>query len=78
MKEDKIPCFAILTDEPNELVAPYHDRMPVALANPEVWLDPATALDAVRPLALELYRVRPVSQALNYVREKSLEKIEAI
>ena len=40
-KGDKRPAFAILTDEPNELVASYHDRMPLALADDkvELWLD---------------------------------------
>src|SRR5688572_28235132 len=28
VKGDVVPSFAILTDEPNALVAPYHDRMP--------------------------------------------------
>jgi putative SOS response-associated peptidase YedK len=30
-------AFAILTDEPNELVASYHDRMPLALADDKSW-----------------------------------------
>src|SRR4051812_4931348 len=40
-KGDKRIAFAILTDEPNELVAPYHDRMPLALADDKVdtWLE---------------------------------------
>ena len=32
-KGDQRIAFAILTDEPNGLVAPYHDRMPLALAD---------------------------------------------
>lgn len=35
VKSDVMPSFAILTDEPNELVAPYHDRMPVVLDDVE-------------------------------------------
>jgi putative SOS response-associated peptidase YedK len=40
-KGDKRIAFAILTDEPNELVADYHDRMPLALADDKIlsWLD---------------------------------------
>jgi putative SOS response-associated peptidase YedK len=40
-KGDKRTAFAILTEEPNELVASYHDRMPLALADDKValWLD---------------------------------------
>src|SRR3954449_5476757 len=39
-KADRRIAFAILTDEPNELVASYHDRMPLALADDKVaaWL----------------------------------------
>ncbi len=39
---DSIETFAILTTEPNELLAPVHNRMPVVLAPKEVgtWLDP--------------------------------------
>jgi putative SOS response-associated peptidase YedK len=32
VKGETVPSFAILTDEPNELVAPYHDRMPIVLS----------------------------------------------
>ena len=35
VKGEEVPSFAILTDEPNELVAPYHDRMPVVLGDVE-------------------------------------------
>jgi putative SOS response-associated peptidase YedK len=40
-KGDKRAAFAILTEEPNDLVASYHDRMPLALADDKValWLD---------------------------------------
>jgi putative SOS response-associated peptidase YedK len=47
---DAVPSFAIPTDEPNELVAPYHDRMPVILDDPEPWLNPDLGLDDVVPL----------------------------
>ena len=40
VKGEAVPSFAILTDEPNELVAPYHDRMPVVLGDLERWLKP--------------------------------------
>lgn len=78
VKGDRVPSFAILTDEPNELIAPYHDRMPVSVENPEAWLDPATPLDGIQPLALEKYRVRPVNRAVNKVGEKDIAKIEAV
>jgi putative SOS response-associated peptidase YedK len=50
VKGETIPSFAILTDEPTELVAPYHDRMPVVLGEVEPWLDLDTTLDDLRPL----------------------------
>ena len=76
VKGDVVPSFAILTDEPNALVAPYHDRMPVVLDNAEQWLDVDTKLDAVTSLGPEHFTVRPVNRAVNKVSEKSLEAIE--
>ena len=76
VKGDVIPSFAILTDEPNELVAPYHDRMPVVLDDVEPWLDLDTALDASAPLGPDQFTVRPVNRAVNKASEKSLEAIE--
>ena len=77
VKGDTVPSFAILTDEPNELVAPYHDRMPVVVDDPAYWLDPDKTLDDVKPLGPEAFAVRPLSRAVNKVGEKDIEKIEA-
>jgi putative SOS response-associated peptidase YedK len=77
VKGDTVPSFAILTDEPNELVAPYHDRMPVVLDDAEKWLDVDVPLDAVRPLGPDRFVVRPVNRAVNKVSEKDLAAIEA-
>jgi putative SOS response-associated peptidase YedK len=46
-----ITC-AILTTEPNELLAPIHDRMPVIIRPDDYarWIDPSTRTDAVRRL----------------------------
>jgi putative SOS response-associated peptidase YedK len=74
---DTVPSFAILTDEPNELVAPYHDRMPVVLDDAEQWLDVAVPLDAVHPLGPDRFAVRPVNRAVNRVSEKNIDAIEA-
>jgi putative SOS response-associated peptidase YedK len=41
---EAVPSFAILTDEPNEVVVPYHDRMPVVLGDVERWLSLDTTL----------------------------------
>jgi putative SOS response-associated peptidase YedK len=66
---------AIVTCEPNELLRPIHDRMPVIL-DPEAeasWSspdsDPAALLDALRPADDEVLEVREVSDAVNDVRE---------
>jgi len=61
VKGETVASLAILTDEPNELIAPYHDRMPVSVVNPEEWLDHATPLDGIAPLALEKYQVRQIT-----------------
>jgi hypothetical protein len=50
LKGEAVPSFAILTDEPNELVAPYHDRMPLVLGDVERWLNLDTTLDDVDPV----------------------------
>ncbi|MDB5490378.1 MAG: hypothetical protein JWO78_227 [Micavibrio sp.] len=74
-KGDKMASFSILTDEPNELVAPYHDRMPVIVDDPEPWLA-LEGLDHLKPLGLEMFAVRPLSRAVNNVREKRIDIIE--
>jgi putative SOS response-associated peptidase YedK len=78
-KGDRRLAFAILTDEPNELVASYHDRMPLALADDKVagWLD-LTRQDLLVPLLLDLdkFRVRPMDRAMNNVRQKELAIID--
>jgi putative SOS response-associated peptidase YedK len=65
--------FTIITGEPNELVAPIHNRMP-AILRPEheaIWLDnaaePAIWLDILRPYPSEHMAAYPVSQRVNYV-----------
>ena len=77
VKGDTVPSFAILTDEPNGLVAPYHDRMPVVIEDPEKWLDPDTTLNDLSPLGPEAFEVRPVNRAVNKVATKDIAAIEA-
>jgi putative SOS response-associated peptidase YedK len=66
----------ILTDEPNELVASYHDRMPLALADDQIdkWLDLSneSLLDDNLLLSLDEFTVRPMDRAMNNVRQKDL------
>jgi putative SOS response-associated peptidase YedK len=75
-KGDSRVAFAILTDEPNELVASYHDRMPLALADDQIdkWLDLSneSLLDDNLLLSLDEFTVRPMDRAMNNVRQKDL------
>lgn len=81
-KGDRRTAFAILTDEPNGLIAPYHDRMPFTLADDAVaaWLE----LSRPDPLAGELlldlnaFAVRPMDRAINNVRQKELALIDPL
>jgi putative SOS response-associated peptidase YedK len=79
-KGDKRPAVAILTEEPNELVAPYHDRMPLTLADDKVarWLDLSneTPLGEELLLDLEQFVVRPMDRAMNNVLQKDLAAID--
>jgi putative SOS response-associated peptidase YedK len=65
---------AIVTCEPNDLVRPIHDRMPVILA-PRAegsWIadgKPDALLNLLRPCDADLLEVREVSDAVNDVRE---------
>jgi len=63
--------FTIITGQPNSLVAPVHDRMPMILLpeNEKAWLDneagPTIWHDILRPYPAELMRAYPVSTRLN-------------
>jgi putative SOS response-associated peptidase YedK len=78
VKGDRVASFAILTDEPNELVAPYHDRMPVVLEDAQMRLGPDTPLAAIAPLGPEEFLVRPVNRAVNKVAVRDIAAIEAV
>jgi len=75
-KADRRIAFAIATEEPNELVAPYHDRMPLVLADDKValWLDLSQGAPLEQELLLDLqeFTVRPMGRAMNNAREKNL------
>jgi SOS response associated peptidase (SRAP) len=76
-----LSAFAILTDEPNELVADYHDRMPLALADDKIisWLDLSNADPWRDDLLLDLkaFTVRPMDRAMNNARQKDLSAIDS-
>jgi len=67
-----IESCALLTTQPNEVLRPIHDRMPVILdrANYDLWLDPTMAdVDRLRPLLCpyraEEMKVYPVGTRVN-------------
>jgi len=69
--------FAILTCEPNSLVAPLHDRMP-AILRPEdyerwVFEDCDTALKAVGPYPAQVMTAVQLGQAINSSRNESAD-----
>jgi putative SOS response-associated peptidase YedK len=72
---DAIHSCSIVTCEPNELVRPIHDRMPVILdrAAEGSWIspdgDPETLRGLLRALEPDALSVREVSEAVNDVRE---------
>jgi putative SOS response-associated peptidase YedK len=79
--EPVVSC-AIVTCEPNELVRPIHDRMPVILAPEaeEAWLDPTMEPGELGELLVpypdDELTVREVSDAVNDVRQDGPHLLE--
>ncbi len=68
---ESITSFSILTGEPNQLVSPYHDRMPVITTAPKSWLDLSKdVLDKLPRVPTELFRVIPKNPKMNNPRFK--------
>jgi len=75
----------IITTEPNELVRPIHDRMPVILpaSSLDFWLDPSVEdhtrlLDLLRPLPADEMSAYTVSDRVNSVKNDSPDCIEPV
>lgn len=75
----------IVTTEPNDLVRPIHDRMPVILSEEaeRMWLDasivnPETLAGVLAPFPAGSMRAVPVSNAVNYVANKGPECAVAV
>lgn len=69
---EEVQTCTILTTEPNVLVAPIHDRMPVILRpeDYELWLDPGVVnpnrvSDCLQPFDARLMKKYPVSARVN-------------
>ena len=75
----------ILTTEPNELMEPIHNRMPVII-HPEdydLWLDPTVQIKdplmhLLRPYEAEEMQAYPVSTVVNNARNESPECVEPL
>jgi len=83
--KDGTASCAIITTEPNALVAPIHDRMPTILdpAAEARWLDPAltdpiAVLDCLRPCPADLLVAYPVSPRVSSSREDGPSLIEPL
>lgn len=71
---ERLHSCAIVTTDPNDLIRPIHDRMPVIL-DPSLeaaWLDPEAdeeeLLAMLRPLPSDLLEMREIANAVNDVR----------
>ena len=77
-----LETFTILTTDPNELMEPVHNRMPVILEPKDYdrWLDtgdPARPpFDLLRPYPAERMQAWPVSERVGNVRNNSLELLK--
>lgn len=81
----ELETCAILTTDPNELMKPIHNRMPVILPGRDFaeWLDPARddaakAAELLRPYPAAEMKAYPVSAAVNNPRNDSPECVAPI
>ena len=79
-----LETYTVLTTDPNELVEPIHDRMPVILAprDYERWLEPGEPthlpIDLLRPYPAEEMKAWKVGSAVGNVRNNAPELIAPI
>lgn len=76
-QDEAFISFTILTTEPNRTVAPYHNRMPVVLADAEYdsWLSTGST-DLLDPCPDDLLACRKVNPAMNNPRMKDPAAID--
>jgi putative SOS response-associated peptidase YedK len=83
-KSEWLETYTILTTDPNGLMQPIHDRMPVIVAEKdyERWLEPGDAarppVDLLKPFPEEQMRVWKVGAAVGNVRNDSPELCEQV
>jgi len=74
-----LETYTVITTDPNELLQPIHNRMPVILSPRDYtrWLDPGEPsqlpVDLLRPLPTEQMKAWKVSSAVGNVRNNSSE-----
>ena len=79
-----LETFTILTTDPNELMEPVHNRMPVILEPKDYdrWLDPSDPtrppIDLLRPYPAERMRVWPVGDRVGNVRNNEPELLKIL
>lgn len=79
---ETLETFTILTTDPNQLMEPVHNRMPVILspADYDRWLDPGDParppVDLLRPFPAEEMRCWPVSDRVGNVRNNDPQLLE--
>ncbi|MCW5829971.1 MAG: SOS response-associated peptidase [Deltaproteobacteria bacterium] len=80
----ELETCTILTTEPNDLMAPIHNRMPVILPPSEArkWIDPKTKADDLKPilvpLSADMMQALPVSRIVNDPKNDKPECVEPI
>ena len=81
----ELPTCTIVTGEPNELVKPIHDRMPVILTAEAMrrWLEPAELppeelMELRVPYPADQMQATPVGRAVNSPRNDSPDCIESM
>jgi putative SOS response-associated peptidase YedK len=83
-KGNKVQSFTIITTDPNELMAPIHNRMPVILppAYEKHWLSadlkPADAMELLLPYNAAEMEAYPVSTLVNSPANNSPELIDSL
>ena len=83
-KDQVLETYTVLTTDPNELLEPIHNRMPVILAPKDYlrWLEPGEAThlptDLLRPYPAEEMKAWKVGNAVGNVRNNAPELIAPI
>lgn len=81
---ERLGTYTIITTDPNELLQPLHNRMPVILKRDdyERWLDPGDPqrlpVDLLRPFPAEEMRSWKVSRAVGNVNNNEPSLVEAV